>query len=447
MNWALLANSLLVASASTMLALLLGISVALVLIVTSRGIRRFVFLLTIGVMALPSFLVTNCWIDLLGANGLLQSVLPVKIFSLGGAVWILGSLLWPIPALAIWSAWRTLEPPSFEVDTMLRGRQLFRLLLWPTARLQLAVSAAVVFALALNNFGVPTILQVKVFPSEIWVRFNTDLDTMGALRLSWPLVLAPLCLLIVTRRNHVPWPRETTNAPASLIRRRLGRPSVVASISIAAFALLTSLIIPIAQLVLTSRTWGEFLPAFFAGRHALINSLAYAATAAVIATLISCGLGRVRGLSWLWFLFLVPGVLVGVVAITIFNRPGFEFFSRTSAIVIVLLVLRYLAVARSMVHHGCAVVDSTLVDAAKLDGARGLTLFRHVIFPQISSQIWMAAYLVYVLCLWDVETILMVIPPGGETLALRIFNLLHYGHNAHVNALCLLLLLLALAPL
>src|ERR1039458_9902407 len=37
--------------------------------------------------------------------------------------------------------------------------------------------------------------------------------------------------------------------------------------------------------------------------------------------------------------------------------------------------------------------------------------------------------------------------PGGETLALRVFNLLHYGHNAQVNALCLMLLALAVAPL
>src|SRR6185369_11454856 len=33
------------------------------------------------------------------------------------------------------------------------------------------------------------------------------------------------------------------------------------------------------------------------------------------------------------------------------------------------------------------------------------------------------------------------------TLALRIFNLLHYGHNSQVNALCLTLLGLALGPL
>jgi ABC-type Fe3+ transport system permease subunit len=45
-----------------------------------------------------------------------------------------------------------------------------------------------------------------------------------------------------------------------------------------------------------------------------------------------------------------------------------------------------------------------------------------------------------------VETLILIYPPGGETLALRIFNLLHYGHNAQVNALCLVLLTVAIAP-
>jgi len=34
--------------------------------------------------------------------------------------------------------------------------------------------------LALNNFAVPAILQVKVFPAEMWVRFNTTFDTQSA---------------------------------------------------------------------------------------------------------------------------------------------------------------------------------------------------------------------------------------------------------------------------
>jgi len=54
---------------------------------------------------------------------------------------------------------------------------------------------------------------------------------------------------------------------------------------------------------------------------------------------------------------------------------------------------------------------------------------------------------VYLLCLWDVETLVLIVPPGGETLALRTFNLLHYGHNPQVNALCLALLAMAVLPL
>jgi DNA-binding beta-propeller fold protein YncE len=42
---------------------------------------------------------------------------------------------------------------------------------------------------------------------------------------------------------------------------------------------------------------------------------------------------------------------------------------------------------------------------------------------------------------------ILIVPPGTETVALRIFNFLHYGHNAQVNALCLALLVLAVLPL
>ncbi|MFN0066947.1 MAG: 6-bladed beta-propeller, partial [Limisphaerales bacterium] len=82
-----------------------------------------------------------------------------------------------------------------------------------------------------------------------------------------------------------------------------------------------------------------------------------------------------------------------------------------------------------------------------LAGASGWLTWRDVILPQAGGPVLAAAYATYLLALWDVETVLLIQPPGGETLALRVFNLLHYGHNAQVNALCLMLLGLALLPL
>src|SRR6185503_14393855 len=121
------------------------------------------------------------------------------------------------------------------------------------------------------------------------------------------------------------------------------------------------------------------------------------------------------GLDWLWILFLVPGVLFGIGAVTVFNRPALDWFTRSAGIVVFMLTGRYFALAHSLVRTAHQSLDRDLIDAARVDGASGFALFRHAVLPQIVPPLAAAAYIVYVLCLWDVETILLVLPPGGET--------------------------------
>ena len=114
---------------------------------------------------------------LLGYTGAWRGWLPLNIFSPGGTIWILALLTWPITLLPVGSAWRRLEPAQLESDPAVTGWWLVRGLLLPLARSALAQAAVLTFVLALNNFAVPAILQVKVFPAEMWVRFNTTFDT------------------------------------------------------------------------------------------------------------------------------------------------------------------------------------------------------------------------------------------------------------------------------
>jgi DNA-binding beta-propeller fold protein YncE len=115
--------------------------------------------------------------------------------------------------------------------------------------------------------------------------------------------------------------------------------------------------------------------------------------------------------------------------------------------VVLAFVIRYFGLGWMAARRAVGSVDSDLTDAAKLEGATRWQMLRFVLWPQIAPQVFAAWYVIYLLCLWDVESMVLVVPPGGETLALRIFNLLHYGHNAQVNALCLILLALAVMPL
>ena len=107
--------------------------------------------------------------------------------------------------------------------------------------------------------------------------------------------------------------------------------------------------------------------------------------------------------------------------------------------------IRYAALGWTTVARAVRAADRSLADAARLEGASSAQLLRHVYWPQISPQLAAAWYVTYLLCLWDVETLVLIVPPGGQTMALRIFNLLHYGHNPQVNALCLWLMALAVA--
>src|SRR5262249_55144865 len=149
----------------------------------------------------------------------------------------------------------------------------------------------------------------------------------------------------------------------------------------------------------------------------------------------------------MWTPFFMPGVLLGIGLIFLLNRPGLAFFYQSIGVVILAFGIRYFAVGWSAVNAAVGSMDCALTDAAKLSGASGWQLWRHVRWPQLAPQLAAAWYVIYLLCLWDVETLVLIVPPGGETLALRIFNLLHYGHNTQVNALCLLLLMLAILPL
>jgi iron(III) transport system permease protein len=53
-------------------------------------------------------------------------------------------------------------------------------------------------------------------------------------------------------------------------------------------------------------------------------------------------------------------------------------------------------------------------------------------------------FISFVLALGELGTTLLIIPPGMTTMPIKIYNFMHYGAEATVAALCLILLALQL---
>jgi iron(III) transport system permease protein len=402
MSWGLLLNSLALAVPVALAAVVVGWFVAL-FIASSRGRVRWAALAgAIVSLALPPFLVVNTWLGLLGNVGLLKSWLLLDIYSHGGAAWVLTLMLWPLPCLMCLGPIKRLTAEMLDAEPGLCGLPLVRSLLLPMTLPAALQSGLIVFALAFNNIAVPAILQVKVFPAQFWVQFSTSYNFALAWQYGWVLAALPLGL---------------------------------------------SVLLPLGHLIFDTRTWTDISDAVRAGKQAIWNSFWYSAATATLVSALGLAAVRWTGLRLAWLLFFLPGVLLGVVLIFLLNRPGLGWLYGGPGIVLLAFGLRYFALGWEGMRLAKASLDADLQTLTDLAGLPWWQRWRHLFLPQAGPALAATWYVVYLLCLWDTETLVLVVPPGGETLALRVFNLLHYGHHAQVNALCLILLLLAVLPL
>lgn len=446
MNWRLLENSLSVAGGTTLIASFFGLAFAVVSASLPARARTGMLSLALVSFVLPPFLVANTWMNYFGLTGTWRSYLNFDVYSLPGTIMLLSFLLWPIIAVLLSAAFLRADRAYLEQEPHLAGLNLFRYLLGPAARPAFVAGSALTFVLALNNFSIPALLQTKVYAAEVWLSFNTKFDYIEALRLSWPLILAPILLMLILRTRSVRFAFRSEKPAHLLLRSRLG-PWFALSATLSALILVCSLFLPLLQLLSSARTWTEFLPAIEAGKNAAKNSLLFAFLPAALVLAAGLFTSHYKAAALSWILFLIPGVLLGIALIWALNRPPIAAFYQSIGIVLLSFGLRYFAIGWSAARAATESLDRGIIETLSLFGAGRAATLRLALWPQSKTLLLGAFYLIYLLCLWEVETLILIVPPGRETLALRIFNMLHYGHASQVDALCVWLLIFALAPL
>src|SRR4026209_1060072 len=102
---------------------------------------------------------------------------------------------------------------------------------------------------------------------------------------------------------------------------------------------------------------------------------------------------RFRLAAATWLLFFTPGVMLGAALIFLFNRPGFDVFYASPAVVIVGLTLRYFAISWQGTRLAMLAADDSLVDVVRLQAASRWALLRNAYLPQVMPAIAATAYL------------------------------------------------------
>jgi iron(III) transport system permease protein len=146
-------------------------------------------------------------------------------------------------------------------------------------------------------------------------------------------------------------------------------------------------------------------------------------------------------------LFAVPGTVLSIGLVRLWNTPNTWFIYATPALLILGYTAQYCAVTTRLSLAGLMLIPTTLDEAARLGGATWARRLFRISIPLSTRTLvcaWLAAY---ILCLRDVPIALMTAPPGGDPLPARILTLMANGAPPIIASLCLIMAIASLIPL
>ena len=179
----LLLNTAILGVGTAVLATAMGAPLGIVLARVPLRRRAVVRLLAGAPVLLPPYVVALAWVNL-GWDRLSEWT-----YSLPAAIVILSLALYPLSMLATELAMRRIDGRLEEAGLIVAppGRVLRRITL-PLVAPSVIAAALIIFVLAVSEFGVPGLLRVRVYTTEVFTAFAALYDFSRAIALAVPLL-------------------------------------------------------------------------------------------------------------------------------------------------------------------------------------------------------------------------------------------------------------------
>jgi iron(III) transport system permease protein len=402
---------------------------------------------------LPPYVVALAW-TYLGSS---HDVLFAWTYSLPAAIVVLSLVFYPLSMLATEVALRRVDGRLEEAAWLTAPpRLVLRRITFPLAAPSVLAAALVIFVLSVSEFGVPGLLRVRVYTTEVFTAFAALYDFSRAMVLAVPLLVLSLLVAIiavaVAGERLVSPGRSSGTRPPLLVEWR--RPAEAAALGTVAIALGIPL-----MLLVREALGAESLRAVLDGSgRAIVNSLLLAATGAtaVVGLAVWLGYARARAHGRLGQLvdvlfvvaFAVPSTIVGVGLIGLWNRPGLVgSLYGTEAMFILGYLARFVPVAALAIAATTRYVPVSHEEAAAVSGAGWLRTITCIVMPQIRLGLLAAWVIAFVLAFGELGVSILIAPPGEATLPIRIYTIIANTPPSHVAVLALLQAAVILSPL
>lgn len=472
-------NSLIIAAGSTVLAMMLGVAVALVLATMELRTRRLLgFLFVLSLMVAPQ-VSALAFKTLAGPSSPILNTLgiapppgtPNPMLGFGGIMLVMGLHHAPLVALTV-AAGLARVPKSLVEAAMLDGASTWTIIRWiilPVARLYLLSAALLAFVAGVGNFGIPALLGLPVGVTTLPTMVYRQLASFGRGGIENAALVSMLIAIIAG---------AAVIASAWVMARRDVRtdgerglePFIenVAVMRICEWALWLifafAIILPLASLLATALvpaygvtlnfatiTFSQFTHTLWDQalvRRAFANSLIFSGSAAVILAVLSLFLAyivdrrlaraRIAIMPIVEMPYALPGVVVAIACILLFVNPlpilGISIYG-TGWIILFAYLASFLAIAVKPVMAAVSSLERGVEEAAILDGASVADRLTRIILPIVLPSVVAGGLMAFLIAFNELTISALLWSAGTETLGVALLNLEDAGLGAEAAAL------------
>jgi iron(III) transport system permease protein len=339
------------------------------------------------------------------------------------------------------------ETPAVEAARLYKDNfRVFVEIVLPLASPMILAALGFVFILVITDYSIPTLYSYSVYSLEIFSEFSASNNPAHSVWLSIPLVLITLIVLTVSLRGL----RNTVQSSSINREESLQYWSFPDWFNRLQLLAVTVIIVQVVFLIggLLIET-GSPVNMYYAV-EAATDDLVTSAIIGFMGALLGGGLGYVLSLrlgkGGVWWVLVslplaLPSAIVGIGLIDVYNS-WFPWLYGTMAMPVIAVTTRFVAIATIIIYTQSKRVDPLLFEAAELFKREQNQDLWQVKLPLQKYGLAAAVAALMAFSVGELGSTLLVVPPGRETITIRIFNYLHYGGSEEVAGLCLLIVVL-----
>ena len=476
---AAIANTLILGTIVTALALVMGVPLAYLAARYNFPGQSIIALLPLITLIIPEVIAAQTWLMLFGNNGMITKwfsqwgvELP-SFYGWFGLIVVMSFTYYTYVYIGTVAAIRGADVQLEEAAQSLGTSPIESRLrvLVPIILPSILASALLVFTLVVGNFAVAMILSHKI-PLLSVLTYQAAVSETGSdpvlqstlATISVGIVMSVLFIqrFILSRGRF-----ETVQGRGAQPVQLSGRAGLIIGLFAATITLIS--LMPLATLVAGAFTrargpvmrWGEWSMAnlervLLNAPDPIINTLTYASLATAIgivfATCVSFLIVKKRNLltpmidSLTALPLALSGTVIGIGLVMSFNA-GLLAMTGTGTIIVLAYIIRRLPFGVRNASSTLYNIPDSIEEASTSLGVPPLRSFFAVVLPLMVPAIVAAAVLTWTTTVAELSASIIVYSGGRETLPIKIFRLIDSGLMAQASAYGLILIVIILIPI